>query len=115
MIRELAEKLGIHEFTLIKWEEDRRSHPRYLKKMSRVIPGLSAVAQDSNQKNVTNNYISRRTVFTGVSARNSNGVNTTTPLIGTFSPEIQRVAPCDLPIGSHMTITQAILRSITAH
>ena len=52
LIRELAEELGIHEFTLIKWEGGRLPHPKYLKKLRRAIPGLAAVVQDSYQKNV---------------------------------------------------------------
>jgi DNA-binding transcriptional regulator YiaG len=53
LIREFARLLGIHEFTLIKWEGGRLPHPRCLEKLKRVIPGLAAVAQDSYQKNVT--------------------------------------------------------------
>ena len=53
LIREFAEKLGIHEFTLIKWEGGRMPHPRYLENLKRIIPGIAAVAKDSYQKNVT--------------------------------------------------------------
>ena len=53
LIKEFARLLGIHEFTLIKWEGGRLPHPRYLEKLKRVIPGLAAVAQDSYQKNAT--------------------------------------------------------------
>jgi DNA-binding transcriptional regulator YiaG len=48
LIREFAKKLGIHEFTVIKWEDGKRlPHPRYLNNLKRVIPGLAAVAKDS--------------------------------------------------------------------
>jgi DNA-binding transcriptional regulator YiaG len=48
LIREFAKKLGIYEFTLIKWEGGKRlPHPRYLNNLKRVIPGLAAVAKDS--------------------------------------------------------------------
>jgi DNA-binding transcriptional regulator YiaG len=48
LIREFAKKLGIQEFTLIKWEDGKRLlHPRYLNNLKRVIPGLAAVAKDS--------------------------------------------------------------------
>jgi len=52
LIRELAEELGVHEFTLIKWEGGRPAHPKYLNKLRSAIRGLAAVAQDSYQKNV---------------------------------------------------------------
>jgi DNA-binding transcriptional regulator YiaG len=52
LIREFAKELGIHKFTLIKWEGGRLPHPRYLKKLRKAIPGLAEVAQDSYQKNV---------------------------------------------------------------
>jgi DNA-binding transcriptional regulator YiaG len=52
LIREFAKELGIHKFTLIKWEGGRLPHPKYLKKLRKAIPGLAEVAQDSYQKNV---------------------------------------------------------------
>jgi DNA-binding transcriptional regulator YiaG len=42
LIREFARMLGIHEFTLIKWEGGRLPHPMYLEKLKRVIPGLTS-------------------------------------------------------------------------
>ncbi len=50
LVRELAEELGIHEFTLIKWEGGRLPHPRYLEKLKEVIPEIAALTQDSYQK-----------------------------------------------------------------
>jgi DNA-binding transcriptional regulator YiaG len=41
LIRELAEKIGIHKFTLIKWEGGRL--PRYkgeIQKLMKVVPGI---------------------------------------------------------------------------
>jgi DNA-binding XRE family transcriptional regulator len=52
LIRELAKEIGIHKFTLIKWEGGRLPHAKYLKKLRRTIPGLAEAAQDSYQKNV---------------------------------------------------------------
>jgi hypothetical protein len=52
LIREFAKELGIHKFTLIKWEGGRLPHPKYLKKLRKAIPGLAEVAQGSYQKNV---------------------------------------------------------------
>jgi transcriptional regulator with XRE-family HTH domain len=46
LVRELAERLGIHKFTLIKWEGGRLPHPKYLNRLKRVIPGLAAIARD---------------------------------------------------------------------
>jgi DNA-binding transcriptional regulator YiaG len=47
LIHELAEELGIHEFTLIKWEGGRMPHPRYLGRLKKIVPGLVAIAKDS--------------------------------------------------------------------
>jgi DNA-binding transcriptional regulator YiaG len=52
LIKEFPEEIGVHKFTLIKWEGGRLPHPKYLKKLTRAMPGLAAVAQDSYQKNV---------------------------------------------------------------
>jgi DNA-binding XRE family transcriptional regulator len=41
LIRELAEELGIHEFTLIKWEGGRT--PRYQKQMRALRDGIPGV------------------------------------------------------------------------
>jgi len=46
LIREFPEEIGVHKFTLIKWEGGRLPHPKYLKMLTRAIPGLAAVAQD---------------------------------------------------------------------
>jgi DNA-binding XRE family transcriptional regulator len=52
LIRELAKEIGIHKFTLIKWEGGRMP-PKYLKKLRKAIPGLASAVQDSYQQNAT--------------------------------------------------------------
>jgi len=46
VIREFAKELGMHEFTLIKWEGGRLPHRKYLKRLRCLVPGLPEAAKD---------------------------------------------------------------------
>ena len=45
---ELARRIGVNEMTVVNWEiKDITPRPRYLEKLTRVMPGLASVAKHS--------------------------------------------------------------------